>query len=273
LASLFLIAAGGALAEDCSHSAQRTLDLPADGLSDLKLQTRAGDLRITGVAGLKQLEFRGKACASTAEALEQLTLQQTRSGSTQNVVATAPEQVDGSWFGSSYAYIDLEVRVPQSLALQLDDSSGDIEIDDAGAVELRDSSGDIRISRAHGDLRIADSSGDIDVDQAEGAVTVSSDSSGDIEIDGVRRDVLIDDDSSGDVKISGVGGNARVDRDSSGDIRFRRITGNAEVGSDSSGNIRADGVTGDFTVKSKSGGSSNIEHSDVSGKVSLPDNG
>lgn len=272
LASLFLLAAGGALAEDCSHTAQRNLDLPADGLSELKLQTRAGDLRITGVAGLKQLEFRGRACASNAEALEKLTLQQSRSGSSQSVLTTAPEQIDGSLFGSSYAYIDLEVRVPQGLALDLDDSSGDIEIDDAGALQLRDSSGDIRISRARGDLRIADSSGDIEIEQAEGAVTVTSDSSGDIEIDGARRDVLIDDDSSGDIRISNVSGNARVDHDSSGDIRFRRITGNAEVGSDSSGVIRAEGITGDFTVKQKSGGASTIQHSDVSGKVSLPEN-
>lgn len=267
----FLLAAGTAAAEDCEFTAQRNLELPQEAATRLNLLTRAGDLRVTGVPGAKQIELRGRACASSAEALAKLNLVHSRDGSTLSVSTTAPEENEGfKLFGSNYAYIDLEVRMPQGLLLDLDDSSGDIEIVDVGPIDLRDSSGDIDIRGARGDVAISDSSGDIEVDQADGGVTVRSDSSGDIRIQGVRRDVRVEQDSSGDIRIEDVTGNARVDHDSSGDIRFKRIGGNAEVGSDSSGSIVADGVKGDFTVREKSGGGSAIEHSDVGGKVSIP---
>lgn len=271
IATAFLLAAGSASADDCEFTAPRNLELPQEAATRLNLLARAGDLRVTGVPGAKQIELRGRACASSAEALAQLNLVHSREGSTLNVSATAPAENSGfKLFGSNYAYIDLEVRMPQGMLLDLDDSSGDIEIVDAGAIDLRDSSGDIDIRGARGDVAISDSSGDIEIDQADGSVTVRSDSSGDIRIQGVRRDVSVEEDSSGDIRISDVTGSARVDHDSSGDIRFKHIGGNAEVGSDSSGSVGADDIKGDFTVREKSGGSSAIEHSDVGGKVSVP---
>ncbi|HSX58757.1 MAG TPA: DUF4097 family beta strand repeat-containing protein [Tahibacter sp.] len=269
--SVLVAVAGAASADDCAFQARRDLDLPAAGVKQLKLQTQAGDLRIVGVAGLSTVEFRGKACASTAEQLEKLTLQHTAGAGRLDVNTTAPGDNDFKLFGSNYAYIDLEVRMPQALALELADSSGDTEIADAGPVDLTDSSGDIKIRDPRGDVRVRDTSGDIDIDEAQGAITIASDSSGDIEIDGARRDVLVEDDSSGDIEIDKVGGNVRVGRDSSGDIKIRHVAGSAEVGSDSSGMIYADDIKGDFRVASKSGGRSSIEYADIGGKVSVPD--
>lgn len=260
-----------AFADDCAFSARRDLDLPAAGLNRVILQTQAGDLRIVGVAGMTTVELRGRACAASAGQLEKLQLQQRSGGGRLEVSTTAPEDSDMKLFGANYAYIDLEVRMPQALALELSDSSGDIEISDAGAIDLTDSSGDITVRDPRGDVRVRDTSGDIEIDGAQGSVVVASDSSGDIEIDGARRDVTIENDSSGDIEIRKISGSARVDRDSSGDIRFRSIGGDAEVGIDSSGRIYADGVKGNFTVGSKSGGRSGIEYSDIGGKVSLPD--
>jgi hypothetical protein len=260
-----------ALADDCAFSAKRDLDLPAAGVSQLGLQTQAGDLRIVGVAGLATIELRGKACAASAEQLEKLQLQHRGGGERLEVSTTAPDDKDMKLFGSNYAYINLEVRLPQALALELMDSSGDIEITDAGAIALTDSSGDIKIRDPRGDVRIRDTSGDIEIDEAQGNVVVATDSSGDISIDGARRDVTVEDDSSGDIEIKKISGTARVGRDSSGDIRFRGIGGDAEVGTDSSGGIYADGVKGNFTVGNKSGGRSGIQYSDIGGKVSVPD--
>ncbi|HJU40785.1 MAG TPA: DUF4097 family beta strand repeat-containing protein [Tahibacter sp.] len=272
IAILLAAGASAAFADDCEFSAQRKLDLPAEGLKLLRLQTRAGDLKIAGTASGKTVELRGKACASTAEALEQLQLKHNRDGATLSVETTTPEQQDGfKLFGSNYAYIDLDVYVPESFDIDLTDSSGDIEIGDVGTIELADSSGDIRIRNALGDVRIADSSGDINLDRIGGNVTIVNDSSGDIEIDGVRRNVDVQSDSSGDITLDNVDGNASVGHDSSGDIRFRHIGGNADVGSDSSGGIVADGVKGDFTVRHKSGGKSGISQSNVGGRVSVPD--
>lgn len=270
-ALLFTALSASAFADDCAFNAKRDLDLPAAGLSRFTLQTQAGDLRIVGVAGLTTVELRGRACASSAEQLEKLQLQHRGSGDRLEVNTTSPDEKQINLFGSNYAYIDLEVRMPQALALELSDSSGDIEITDAGAIDLSDSSGDITIRDPRGDVRVRDSSGDIEIDEAQGNVVVTSDSSGDIRIDGARRDVTVEEDSSGDIEIKKVSGNARVGRDSSGEIRFRSIGGDAEVGTDSSGGVYADGVKGNFKVGNKSGGRSGIEYSDIGGKVSLPD--
>ncbi len=270
-AILVTVFSTSAFADDCAFKAKRDLDLPAAGLSRFTLQTQAGDLRIVGVAGLATVELRGRACAASAEQLEKLQLQHRSSGDRLDVNTTAPEDKEAKLFGSNYAYIDLEVRLPQALALELTDSSGDIAITDAGAIDLTDSSGDIIIRDPRGDVRVRDTSGDIEIGEAQGNVVVTSDSSGDIEIEGARLDVTVEGDSSGDIQIRKVSGNARVDRDSSGDIRFRGIGGDAEVGIDSSGSVHADGVKGNFKVVSKSGGRSAIEYSDIGGKVSLPD--
>jgi hypothetical protein len=272
LCASFLVAfAGTAFADDCAFQAKRDLDLPAAGVKQLKLQTKAGDLRIVGVAGLSTVEFRGKACAASADMLEKLQLQHTGGAGRLDVATTAPDEKEFNLFGSNYAYIDLEVRMPQALALDLADSSGDVEIVDAGAIELIDSSGDIKIRDPRGDVRVRDTSGDIEIEEAQGGVTIASDSSGDVEIDGARQDVVVEEDSSGDVEIDKVGGSVRVGRDSSGDIKIRHVAGNAEVGSDSSGTIYADDIKGDFRVGSKSGGRSSIEFSDIGGKVTVPD--
>ena len=272
-ATLVLALSGSAMADDCAFGAKRELDVPVIGVTRFKLQTQAGSLRITGVPGLSALELRGQACASTAAALEKLTLQQNRSGDALDVYTTAPDQQEAdSLLGSSYARIDLEVRMPQALALELLDSSGDIEIVDGGAADITDSSGGLRIVGARGPLRVRDSSGEIEIEQAQNTVTVVSDSSGDIRIDGARSDVTVEEDSSGDIEIAKVSGSARVGSDSSGDIRFRNIEGDAEVGVDSSGSISANSVMGNFRVGRKSGGRHAIEYADIGGQVSVPDN-
>lgn len=267
---LLLLSPLAASADDCAFRAERALDIDANGLAALKLDTGSGDLDIKGVPGLARVEIRGKACASDEATLAGLQLTQQRQGDVAGAATEIPEVDAGTkLFGSRYAYIDVQVRMPDALKLDLRDSSGDIQI--AGlrnGIDLTDSSGDIDL-RDIGSARIADTSGDIDIDGLEGNLTVAADSSGDIEIRNVRGDAYVRNDSSGDVKFRHVSGSARIDHDSSGDIVFDDIGGDAFVGSDSSGDIRADHVRGGFTVESKSN-VDNIHHSDIGGKISLP---
>lgn len=269
--SLLLLLPLSALADDCAFRAERTVDVDVQALATLRLDTGAGDLDVKGVPGLARIEVRGKACASDEATLAELQLTQQRQGDVATVATVIPDSGSGmKLFGSRYAYIDVEVRMPQALKLELRDSSGDIEIAGLrGGLDLTDSSGDIDLRDLGGAVRISDTSGDIEADGVEGNVTVDADSSGDIEIRNVRGDAYVRNDSSGDVKFRHVSGRARIDHDSSGDIVFDDIGGDAGVGSDSSGDIRADRVRGDFTVESKAN-VDDIHYSDVGGKVSLP---
>lgn len=259
--------------DDCKFRAERRVDVAAAELNRLRLETGAGDLRITGQAAGTKIEVVGKACASSQANLDRIQLDSRRDGSDEFVGTVLPDS-DNNWhlFGDGdYAYMDVEVRVPTRLALVVKDSSGDIDIDDVGALELTDSSGDIHARKLGGDVRITDTSGDIIVDEVKGKATIVSDSSGDIDLRHVHGDAAVLEDSSGDIELVDVEGNAEVGKDSSGDIRFSHIGGSADVGRDSSGSIVADHVRGHFSVGAKSGGSRNISYTDVAGPVSLPD--
>lgn len=261
--------------DDCAFRADRSIDIDPKGLNLFKLDTGAGDLIVEGVAGLAKIEVRGKACASEEKALAGIQIMQQREGATTTVGTRIPD--DGySWslFGSHYAYMDVHVRMPSGIKLDVRDSSGDIEISGlTNGLDLKDSSGDILLRDLVGAVNVTDTSGDINVRGISGDFTVISDSSGDINVDDVKGSAVVQEDSSGDVTLRHIGGDARVDRDSSGDIDFVDIGHDAVVGVDGSGDITADGVKGNFTVGAKSSSGGEIRQHGVVGKVTLPPSG
>jgi len=264
-----------ALADDCDFKAERALDVDPKGLGALKLDTGAGDLIVEGVPGLAKIEVRGKACASEQNALAGIQLFQQREGTVQTIATIIPDEgFNWSLFNSHYAYMDVHVRMPSGLKLDLRDSSGDLEVSGlTNGLDLKDSSGDIVLRDLVGAVNVTDTSGDIQVNGVSGDFTVISDSSGDIVVDGVKGNAVVQEDSSGDISLRHVTGDARVDRDSSGDIDFADIGKDAVVGADGSGNVVADNVGGNFTVGAKSGSGGEIRHHGVKGKVSLPAGG
>ena len=264
-----------ALADDCDFTAERTLDFDAKGLSAFKLDTGAGDLVVEGVPGLAKVEVRGKACASEEKALAGIQLFQQREGDIASVGTKIPDEgFSWSLFSSHYAYMDVHVRMPSGLKLDLRDSSGDLEVSGlTNGLDVKDSSGDIDLHDLVGAVNVTDTSGDILVRHISGDFTVISDSSGDINVDDVKGSAIVQEDSSGDISLKHVTLDARVDRDSSGDIDFSDIGRDAIVGADGSGDIVADNVHRNFTVGAKSGGGGEIRHHDVTGEVTLPPEG
>jgi len=260
--------------DDCAFRADRSLDVDAKGLSLFKLDTGAGDLIVEGVPGLAKIEVRGKACASDEKSLAGIQLVQERQGSTATVGTEIPDNSGIVLFKSRYSYMDVHVRMPAGIKLDLRDSSGDLEVSGlTNGLDLKDSSGDIKLTDLAGDVNVTDTSGDIEVRKISGNFTVLSDSSGDINVDDVKGSAVVEEDSSGDISLAHVGGDARVDRDSSGDINFTDIGRDAVVGVDGSGDITANGVKGNFTVGAKSSSSGEIRHNDVKGQVTLPPSG
>jgi len=264
-----------ALADDCDFRAERSLDVDPKGLSLFKLDTGAGDLVVEGVPGLAKIEIRGKACASEEDVLAGIQLFQQREGAISTVGTKIPDEGhDWSLFGSHYAYMDVRVRMPSGLKLDLRDSSGDLEVSGlTNGLDLKDSSGDILLHDLVGTVNVTDTSGDINVHGISGDFTVLSDSSGDINVDDVKGSAVVEEDSSGDITLKHVTGDARVDRDSSGDINLIDIGRDAVVGADGSGDIVADDVKGNFTVGAKSSSGGEIRHHGVAGKVTLPPQG
>lgn len=244
-----LLVTPGLQAWNCEYEKQidQVLDLSAS--KELAVQAAAGDLEIRSGEGDEAI-IRGKVCTSKEEWLEKSVVV-TEGGKRAEITVDLPETSGWSITGNNYAYMDLELTVPNHLAVDVKDSSGDADISGLASLNVSDSSGDLEIRDISGPVIIKDSSGDIELEDIEGDVTVASDSSGDIEGDRITGSVLVEHDSSGSIHFSEVGGDFTVERDSSGDIA-------------------ADGVGGDFTVLRD--GSGEIRAVNVTGKVDIPDN-
>lgn len=247
----------------CDHTAKRDLDLPLRGIERVLLRTQAGDLEVQGGSG-DALAIRGTACASDAGMLGDIRLEHVTRGEDLIVTVVMPEAGSG-W--NEYRWLDLAVTLPATLAVDIEDSSGDIEVTRVAALRVQDSSGDVEVREVAGAVVASDTSGDLEVRDV-GSVEIEEDSSGDITLEGVRGDAFVRRDGSGDVEMRDVQGDAAVRVDSSGDLRFDRIAGSVLVDSDSSGGIVAQDVGRDFTVRRD--GSGSIRHDNVRGRVDIP---
>jgi len=227
----------------------KTLDVANSEL--VAISAGAGDLNIVGVAGTGQAVIHGRVCVSKESWLEQSDIV-TTAGNPAEIIVNLPDS-DTGWtsFGSSYAWMDLRIEVPQDLALDVKDSSGDMVLKNIAAVVIKDSSGDIEVESARGSIAISDSSGDIEIRGAEGDLTIESDSSGDIDAMDINGSVLVKSDSSGDIEVSDISNNFVVERDSSGDISANNVGGDFRVLKDGSGAINSHGVKGEVDIPSK----------------------
>jgi len=230
LASLVLAAAlpASALAQD--YDAPRTATVNASGATLLKIDARAGMLRVTGRTDITEVRIRGTARASSKGILEDIKLEATRNGTEVNVRVVIPEFRDSGWNGyNEQALLDLVIETPATLALDVDDTSGDMTIESVSAkVRIEDNSGNIRV-RDTGDIWISDSSGGIDIRGVKGSVDIDEDSSGEIAVYDVTGSVHVGRDSSGSIDVSRVGGDFVVERDGSGSIHYDGVKGKVDI--------------------------------------------
>lgn len=261
-----LLAASAAHADRCEFSAIRNLDIDAAGVRNLALEFGSDDLNLKGVPGLARIEVRGRACASSQASLDAMKLSQNRNGDSVSVNVDKGE-MSGSWFGSSYAYIDLEVRVPQTLLVAIKRGSGDVEIENVAGVDSTAGSGDLDARDITGPVFIKVGSGDANLRQT-GAITVRGLGSGEVEAQQVRGDVVVNSAGSGTLTFNEVSGSVSVDHIGSGDINVRAISGDVRVGSIGSGDVDADDIGGNLIVESK--GSGDVSHQGVKGRVDIP---
>ncbi len=230
--------------DECRYTATREATVDAAAASRLSVSAGSGRLRVEGKPGLRQARLRGTACASDRALLEEIQLSATRSGGEVRVHANDD---DKDLRNREYARLDLVIEVPENLATEIEDSSGDIEVFGLGP------------------LQIIDGSGGIMADDIRGSLTIE-DGSGEIKVTGVRGDVKIQD-GSGEIDVFDVSGTVDI-RDGSGEIMASKITRDLFI-SDSSGSIEVDDVGGAFTVRNDSSGA--VDYRGVRGTVRVPE--
>ncbi len=229
---MVMFVAGFAGAGTAGYEERRELDLPAGGLSLLKIDAGPGSLHVEGIAGTDRIhvvavirvdETDAEQARKAIEAHTTLSLQ--RAGENARLAASFADDFAG--FGDAGS-IELTVAVPAGMHLDIDDSSGSIvvsgtrgnvsiddssgsvTISDAGTVDIEDSSGSVEVSGATGDVLIDDGSGSITVETVAGSVRVG-DGSGSIRITDVEGDVVVDESGSGGVTVDNVRGTVTTD--------------------------------------------------------------
>jgi len=210
---------------------QRDLSLDAAGLTELAVDVGAGALTITGVENAADVVVRAtitiedtdeKRAREIIEKRLRLTLERDAER------ARLESDFRNNWGWDTNARVDLDVQMPTSLSLRVDDGSGattivgvtgDVRVDDgsgslqvtnSGAVRIDDGSGWINIDGADGDVDIDDGSGVIEIRHVSGSVTIQ-DGSGSIVVDDVERDLIIDEDGSGSVTYTNIRGIVQED--------------------------------------------------------------
>lgn len=265
IASIALAFATTAHADDwCLHGADRSATVDAAGAARIVIVAGAGELKVSGNSAQTQVQATGKACAPNDELLGQIQIETRREGDTIQVKTLIPDH-HGLSVGRNTS-LDLTLAIPDGLAVELEDSSGDLELRNVKSAVVSDGSGDADIEDIHGDLKVSDSSGDLEIEHVSGNVSVT-DSSGDMEIEDVAGDVEIPVDSSGDIRIERAR-SVHIHNDSSGEIVVRHLTGDLTIDQDSSGDITAADIGGNFTVRAD--GSGSIRHERVRGAVQIP---
>lgn len=169
--------------------------------------------------------------------------------------------------GSSYAWIELRIRVPQRLAVAITTSAGNADVRKVAALDFESSSGDLAVQDITGalvlELGAADANG-----ARVGSLDLRRTGSGDVELREIRGDARVGSVGSGDIMLDGVGGKVAVGSVGSGDLELTRVTGDVQVDSIGSGDLRVRDVGGNLRVAAH--GSGDIDYRDVRGKVDLP---
>ena len=144
------------------------------------------------------------------------------------------------------AKIDLTVRVPKQLAVQIDDGSGRILVSNLeGDLTITDGSGSITVKDIQGNVKVADGSGKLQIEGIRGNLEVK-DGSGSILVERVEGDARLVD-STGQMTIKDIDGNLTI-RDGSGGIEIMNVTQNVLIKESGSGILEIDGVKGKVTT-------------------------
>lgn len=211
LSTACVIHVGGGESRRADVELNETKTLSATNVNKLVVDAGAGKLDITGDDTISEIQVEAYIVTSNDISYR---LDLTKTGSTAYLVAEH-DSYSGYWVGSS-PKIDLTVKVPINMSLEVEDGSGEITIANInGDAVVDDGSGDITITDLKGRLSIDDGSGDMELTNIGGPIDIE-DGSGSIYVTKVSGDLQIED-GSGDLYASIIAGKVTVD-DGSGDI-------------------------------------------------------
>ncbi|MCK7595373.1 DUF4097 family beta strand repeat-containing protein [Pseudomarimonas salicorniae] len=262
--ALLALAPALALADDCKHSAPRTLDLDLRDVESVRFEVGNGELVVVPAKGAPVVA--GQACSSDPDRLDGIVLRQRRVGNELRVEMRTESNFSGIFFGRTYAYLRINAELPADLPVAIELGSGDATLEGIRQVDADVGSGDLAVREADR-VRLGVGSGDAELIRIAGEVVVEVGSG-----DAIIRDagqLLVTRVGSGDLEAERVRGDVRIERLGSGDIKLDGVAGNVHVEDIGSGDLSVRDLAGDLVVDDI--GSGDVDHRNVAGKVTLPD--
>ncbi|MFH2035052.1 MAG: DUF4097 family beta strand repeat-containing protein [Candidatus Zixiibacteriota bacterium] len=258
---LILLASTRVLAD---YSEIKKMEISTDQIRLFKVDCGAGSLEIEGVEGMDKIEVKAEIYIDNMndrEAREYMDDHMTLDIKERGKVASLKSTFENNNFSFGFfsnsisAEINLKIKMPKNIELEIDDGSGFIDIKNIDAdLEIDDGSGDLYLENITGRVIINDGSGEVEMVHIVGPVDID-DGSGEITAEDISGDMVIED-GSGEIRISAVIGNVDIN-DGSGSIRVENVDGSVAV-DDGSGNIRINDITHDVDIIN-----------DTSGRVSI----
>lgn len=210
-----------------TYSKTEKLELAVKDIERLDIDCGAGFLNVRGVENsdkievVAEIEVGGIDSDELATFIERhVTLTLEKSGDK----AVLKSKIDYRPSYDTNAHIDLTVKVPKQLSLDVNDGSGSIDINDlSGNVDINDGSGSIEVNEIVGNVHIDDGSGSITVRNVGGDISID-DGSGSMEIERVSGEVTVSD-GSGSIYINDVEKDVNILESGSGGLTVRNVQG------------------------------------------------
>jgi len=229
-------------ADSLSDKDTKVLNLQAENISRLNIDAAAGFLKVSGDDSINEIQV--KAMIEAPDEDIKLSLKQ--DGNRAILIADANPKNHSSW-GFNTRKIDLVVKLPSNLILQIHDGSGEISVNNIKQkVKIDDGSGSMEIHNIKGDLEIDDGSGSLTVTNISGNVRID-DGSGSMRVENIDGKLNIED-GSGSMDILEVSGLVTID-DGSGSINLKQLHNGLTIIEEGSGGLKMSDVKGPISMQ------------------------
>ncbi len=231
----------------CKYHAPRNLQIDLAGVHAVQIDVHSHNLHLTANNAVQKVVITGHACTSDNATLNSLQVTQKRVGDQLLLDVGGDSQAPSNLFGSSYAYMDINLQLPARVPVTLSVGSGNATVTGVQQLQGRVSSGDLHVRHVAGKYTASVGAGDIDANDI-GSLELSSVGSGDVKVEGIRGDVKIGSIGSGDVILRHVGGSVHADTLGSGDLGVKDVAGDFSLGAMGSGDVTQARVKGKLSL-------------------------
>jgi len=247
IAVLLLAPASAFAAAPCKYQAPRNMQINLTGVKAVQIEVHSHNLHLIANDVTQKLVVTGHACTSDSAVLNSLQVTQKLAGDQLLIDIGADSQAPSNIFGSSYAYLDINMQLPAHMPVSLGVGSGNATVNGVQQLQSRVNSGDLHVRHVSGKYVASVGAGDIDANDI-GSLEMSSVGSGDVKIEGIRGDAKIGSIGSGDVMLRKVGGSVHADTLGSGDLGVKDVGGSFSLGAMGSGDVTHARVRGKLSL-------------------------